>query len=127
MHDGPYVLATISDDESSVVVDGQMVVDNAGRRTWPRGATGMVTLTRGVHAIYVRYARDEGPFHFELLWARAGQPLERMPAWALTPRRVGFWAFALSAGLKRTLAAAQWLWVGVDRGRGRWRWRGRGS
>jgi hypothetical protein len=72
MHDGPYVLATLSDDESSVVVDGQTVVDNAGRRTWPRGATGMVTLTRGVHAIYLKYARDEGPFHFELLWARAG-------------------------------------------------------
>jgi hypothetical protein len=34
-----------------------------------------------------------------------------MPAWALTPRRAGFWAFALSAGLKRTLAAVQWLWV----------------
>jgi len=111
MHDGPYVLATLSDDESSVVVDGQKVVDNAGRRTWPRGATGMVTLTRGVHAIFVQYARDEGPFHFELLWARAGQPLERVPAWALTPRRVGFWVFALSAGLKRTLAAVQWLWV----------------
>jgi len=111
MHDGSYVLATLSDDESSVVVDGQRVVDNSGRRTWPRGATGMVTLTRGVHAIYVQYARDEGPFHLELLWARAGQPLERMPAWALTPRRVGFWSFALSAGLKRTLAAAQWAWV----------------
>mgnify|MGYP003694809975 CR=1 FL=1 len=34
-----------------------------------------------------------------------------MPAWALTPRRAGFWAFALSAGLKRALAAVQWLWV----------------
>jgi PA14 domain-containing protein/dolichyl-phosphate-mannose-protein mannosyltransferase len=111
MHDGPYALATISDDDSSVYVDGQIAVDNAGRRVWPRGATGVVTLTRGVHAIYVRYAQDGGPFHLELLWARAGQPLERLPAWALTPRRVNFWAFALSAGLKRSLAAAEWVWV----------------
>ena len=116
MHDGVYALATISDDGSSVYVDGQLVVDNGGHRVWPRGATGPVTLTRGVHAIHVRYAQDGGegaPFHFELLWARAGQPLERIPAWALTPRRVSFWAFALSAALKQALAAAEWLWVGA--------------
>ena len=116
MHDGPYALATISDDGSWVYVDGQLVVDNGGHRVWPRGATGAVTLSRGVHAIYVRFAQDGGegaPFHFELLWARGGQPLERIPAWALTPRRVSFWAFALSAGLKQALAAAEWVWVGA--------------
>ena len=112
MHDGPYALATISDDGSSVYVDGQIVVDNGGRRVLPRGATGLVTLRRGVHSIYVRYAQEGGPFHVELLWSRAGQPLERVPGWALTPRRVSFWAFALSAGLKRSLAAAEWVWVG---------------
>ena len=111
MHDGPYAIATISDDGSSVYVDGQIAVDNSGRRDWPRGATGLVTLTRGVHAIHVRYAQEGGPFHFELLWARAGEPLERMPAWALTPRRVSFWAFAATAALRRALAAAQWLWI----------------
>jgi hypothetical protein len=116
MHDGPYALATISDDGSWVYVDGQLVVDNRGHRVWPRGATGAVTLSRGVHAIYVRFAQDGGeggPSHFELLWARAGQPLERIPVWALTPRRVSFWAFALSAGLKQALAAAEWAWVGA--------------
>jgi hypothetical protein len=112
MRDGPYALATISDDGSWVYVDGQIVVDNGGRREWPRGVTGVVTLTRGVHSIYVRYAQEGGPFHFELLWARAGEPLERMPAWALTPRRVRFWGFALSAGLRRLLAAVEWLWIG---------------
>jgi hypothetical protein len=114
MHDGAYALATISDDGSWVYVDGQLIVDNGGHRVWPRGATGAVTLTRGVHAIHVRFAQDGGegaPFYFELLWARAGQPLERIPAWALTPRRVSFWAFALSATLKQTLAAAEWIWV----------------
>jgi hypothetical protein len=116
MHDGPYALATISDDGSWVYVDGQLVVDNDGHRVWPRGATGAVTLSRGVHAIHVRFAQDGGegaPFHFELLWARAGQPLEPIPAWALTPRRVTLWAFALSAGLKQALAAAEWVWIGA--------------
>ena len=113
MRGGPYTLATISDDASSVYVDGQIVVDNAGRRELPRGATGLVTLTRGVHAIYIRYAQEGGPFHFELLWARAGEPLEPMPAWALTPRRVSVWVFVLSAALRQSLAAAEWLWVGT--------------
>ncbi len=114
MHDGPYVLATISDDGSAVYVDGQTVVDNGGRRESLRGASGLVTLTRGVHSIYIRYAQEGGPFHFELLWARGGEPLERMPEWAFTPRRrVAFPAFVLSAALWRSLAAAEWLWVGT--------------
>ena len=113
VRDGPYALATISDDGSSVFVDGQVVVDNGGVRAWPRGATGVVPLTRGVHSIYMRYARQDGQPHVELLWARAGEPLERVPAWALTPRRVSFVSFALSAGLRRSLAAAEWLWIGA--------------
>jgi hypothetical protein len=111
MNDGPYALATISDDGSAVYVDGQLVVDNGGLRDWPRGATGLVQLTRGVHAIYIQYAQQGGPFHVELLWARAGQPLELIPSWALTPRRVSFPLFAISASVKRALALAEWLWV----------------
>lgn len=111
MRDGTYALATISDDSSAVFVDGQPVVDNGGRRVRPRGASGAIALTRGVHAIYVRYAREDGPLHFELLWARAGEELERVPSWALTPRRVSFAAFAASAARKRSLAVAEWAWV----------------
>ena len=107
MHDGPYTLATISDDGSWVYVDGQLVVDNGGRRGWPRGATGPVTLTRGVHAIYVRYAQEGGPLHLELLWARAGQPLET------------------DSGLGADAAARQLLGVRAERGAGVSRWRPR--
>ena len=125
MHDGPYALATISDDGSSVYVDGQIVVDNGGRRVWPRGATGLVTLTRGVHSIYVRYAQEGGPFHFELLWARAGEPLERMPAWALTPRRVSVLGLraqrgaAPVAGRRRMAVGRHDRDLGADRSPGR--------
>jgi hypothetical protein len=113
MNDGPYTLATISDDGSAVYVDGQIVVDNSGSRDGARGASGLVNLTRGVHALYVRYAQEGGAFHIELLWARAGQPLTPLPAWALTPRRVSFAGFAASAAVKRALAAAEWIWVGA--------------
>lgn len=129
MRNGPYAIATLSDDGSAVYVDGQAVVDNAGRREGPRGLTNVVTLTRGVHQIHVRYQQDGGPFHFELLWARAGEPLERIPAWALTPRRASFGAFALSAGLRQSLAAAEWIWVAtlvIWAGTIAWAWMRRG-
>ena len=114
LRDGPYTLATISDGSSWVDVDGQVVVDNGGARESVRGATGSITLTRGVHALHVRYAHEgSGPSHLDLLWARAGQPLERIPGWAMTPRRLAFWSVALSAALRQALAGAEWLWVAV--------------
>jgi hypothetical protein len=113
VNEGSYTFATISHAGSWVYVDGELLVDNGGPRTLSRGATGSRGLTRGVHAIHVRYAGDGAPFDLRVLWARAGQPLDLMPAWALTPRRVGVTGFALSVALRRSLAGAEWLWVSV--------------
>ena len=110
---GSYTFATISNAGSWVYVDGEMLVDNGGRLDAARGASGSRGLTRGVHAIHVRYVGDGAPFQVSLLWARAGQPLETMPAWALTPRRAGFAGFAASVALRLALAGAEWLWVGT--------------
>ncbi len=111
MHDGSYALATISDDDSAVYVDGQVVVDNGGRRVWPRGATGLVTLSRGVHAIYVRYAQDGGPFHSSCSGRERGSRSNGCRRGRSRRGGSSFWAFASSAGLKRSLAAAEWVWV----------------
>lgn len=107
---GRYTFATISDDGSRVFVDGRLVVENGGRHG-PQQATGSVSLTRGVHALFVDYFQDGGDFHMDVLWAREGESLERLPSWALTPRRPTFAAFALSAGARRLLVAAEWAWV----------------
>ena len=77
MRDAAYAIATLSDDASSVYIDGQVVVDNRGDRSWPRGATGSLSLTRGVHAIRIEYVRDARPWYLEVQWARAGSRSSR--------------------------------------------------
>ena len=109
--EGAYTLATTSNGASSVDLDGERLVDNSGSREAARGASGSRGFTRGVHAIHVRYVGDAPPFHLDVLWARAGEPLESIPSWALAPRRVSVTAFALSVALRRALAGAEWIWV----------------
>ncbi len=113
LSEGSYTFATISNAGSWVYVDGELLVDNGRPREASSGATGSRGLTRGVHAIHIRYAGDGAPFDLRVLWARAGQPLEMMPAWAFTPRRVSVTGFAMSVALRRSLAGAEWVWVGA--------------
>jgi len=109
--EGSYTLATVSDGGSWVYVDGEALVDNGAPGARPRGASGSLALTRGVHAIYVRYAREDGSPRLDLLWARAGEPLAPIPARSLTPRRPSVWSFALSALMRQSLGAAERAWV----------------
>jgi hypothetical protein len=85
---GTYTFATISDDGSSVFVDGRLVVDNGGRHS-ALTAAGSIDLSRGAHTLLVLYAQQGGAYAFDLLWARDGSRLEPVPAWALWGRRVG--------------------------------------
>ena len=82
MHDGPYALATISDDGSCGVCGWP---DRGRQRRPPRLAArrdrrgdAEPRRARDLRPVSRRTAGG-APFHFELLWARAGQPLERMP------------------------------------------------
>ena len=66
LHEGTYTLATVSDDESSVFVDGQLVVDNGGRHG-AQLATGIGPFPR--HSLmFIRYAQDGGDYPFDFLW-----------------------------------------------------------
>jgi fibro-slime domain-containing protein len=108
--DGTYTFATASDDGSWVYVDRRLVVDNGGSHV-KQLAKGSVTLTRGVHAIYVKYFQSGGAFDLEVLWARGDGPLERIPAWALAPRFVGYSRFLTSVIVRR---AVRWMvWLGL--------------
>ena len=115
MHDGTYALATISDDGSSVYVDGQLVVDNGGRRVWPRGATGarhpdVEACTRFTFGTR-RTGRRAVPYGTALGASRAAARTDTgVGADAASGRLLG--RSRSSAGLKRSLAAAEWVWVG---------------
>ena len=110
---GTYTLATVSDDGSSVFVDGRLVVDNGGNHG-ARLATGLVHLARGTHAVWIHYFQAGGPLHFEFLWARDGSRLEPVPAWALRPRTVRSYPRLLARVLRDlALALSEWVWVGI--------------
>ena len=80
--DGPYTFATKSDDESSVYLDGRMIVENGAQPGLPL-ASGSVRPDRGLHAIVISYLHNGGTVHFELLWAHDRDELEPVPSWAL--------------------------------------------
>lgn len=113
LREGTYTFATVSDDGSSVFIDGQLVVDNGGLHS-TKLATGAVHLASGVHAALIRYFQGGGQFHFEFLWARDGSQLEPVPGWALRPRKVRSFARAMPSLMADvSLAAIEWIWVGV--------------
>ncbi len=112
-HDGEYTFATLSDDDSSVLIDGQLVVDNLGRHPAIR-ATGTVHLARGVHALRVQYAQQGGDFEMALEWSRDGSPLASVPSWALWPQRTRHLALLLPGLLIRwAFEAALWVWIAL--------------
>jgi hypothetical protein len=113
LREGTYTFATVSDDGSSVFVDGRLVVDNGGRHG-ARLATGLVHLARGTHAVLIHYFQAGGAFHFEFLWARDGSRLEPVPAWALRPRAVRSYPRLLARVVRDlSLALSEWVWVGI--------------
>jgi PA14 domain len=84
-----YTFATTSDDGSTLSIDGQQVVDNGGVHG-PQEATGRITLAPGPHFVLIEYAQEGGDFEMRWAWAGNGGPLESVPGWMLSPRRVSY-------------------------------------
>ena len=123
---GTYTFATMSDDGSYVLVDGQTVVDNGGRHAATR-VVAPLRLRRGAHSVVVKYFQDGGPFAFDFEITH-GPNATTVPPWALLPPRVSFgravWRIALdraalpSAIVAVTAAsigavAAFWPWLAM--------------
>ncbi|MGE0451717.1 MAG: glycosyltransferase family 39 protein [Vicinamibacterales bacterium] len=79
---GWYRVATISDDEAIVTVDG-LAIEGADRSDG-----GRIRLSRGAHEIAVDYGQIGGAYHLEVLWGRDGESLEAIPESALWRRPV---------------------------------------
>ena len=104
IQDGTYTFATASDDGSWVYVDRELVVDNGGLHSTLL-AKGSIRLKRGVHAIFIKFFQQGGPFDLQVMWARDGGELQPLPAWALAPRFERYSRFLASVILRR---AARW-------------------
>lgn len=57
--DGIYTFSLLSDDGSTLSIDGEMVVDNDGPHA-PRELAGQKALAKGLHALEVRYFDQNG-------------------------------------------------------------------
>jgi hypothetical protein len=99
-----YTFATISDDASTIRIDGRVVVDNDG--TQPTEVrSGRVFLDRGPHLIRIDYTQLGGAYLFEWTWQRDGRAVERVPAWTLTPTRVPLWSVVAVRAVDWVVAA----------------------
>jgi len=113
VRDGTYTFGTISDAGASVFIDGQLVVDNGGRRDGQL-ATGSIRLASGAHPLLIRYLHSGGSVRFDLLWSGDGSSLTSVPAWALRPRRPRSQVrLAVSVLLDLSFALSEWIWVAI--------------
>jgi DNA-binding beta-propeller fold protein YncE len=83
--DGTYIISTASNGPSVLFIDGEIVVDNSGNPTTP-GTTAQLPLTKGRHAVDLRYAWVNGRATFELFWTPPDSEGARIiPPTALEP------------------------------------------
>jgi hypothetical protein len=108
--EGTYTFASISDDGSTIDVDGTRVVDNSGAHP-PTRREGSITLTRGVHDIAIDFTQEGVAFSLEVLWGRSGEALSHLPGWRLAPERASFVRFLTAAALHRVRFVVEWAWV----------------
>ena len=57
--DGIYTLALLSDDGSTLLIDGKLLIDNDGPHS-PREVIAQVALKEGLHPIEIRYFDNNG-------------------------------------------------------------------
>ncbi|GAK49295.1 putative membrane protein [Candidatus Moduliflexus flocculans] len=92
---GEYSFIIGSDDGSDFYIDDTLLIDNRGEHTY-RERSGRVTLTKGFHAIALRYMQGGGMSIFRAYWQAPGQKqtaLRNAPLYvrALSPQaRIGY-------------------------------------
>ena len=83
--DGQYRFDLQTMDESSLWVDGALVVDNLGRTRDPQAVAGSVQLDAGLHDIRVHYADRTDHTFINLSWTPPHGMSEPVPSWAMVP------------------------------------------
>src|SRR3954466_11801520 len=73
--DGQYTFSTLSDDGSTIEIDGAVVVDNGGVHD-PRTRAATIAMTPGPHQIRVRFLQATGGFQFRASWTPPGSNTE---------------------------------------------------
>jgi hypothetical protein len=70
--DGQYSFSTLTDDGSTLEIDGHVVVDNGGVHSATR-RTGTIAMTPGLHQIRLRFLQATGVYEFHASWTPPGE------------------------------------------------------
>jgi len=73
--DGQYSFTTLTDDGSTLEIDGQVVVDNGGVHPATR-RTATIAMTPGLHQIRLRFLQATGVYEFRASWTPPGETSE---------------------------------------------------
>ena len=103
--DGRYTFALNADQSATLEIDGQVVANT--RPTAIRApVTGVATLRRGPHSLFLRYVHDAGVPSVSVSWSRADAALEPVSVWALRTRQISYRRFATERVLDAAEAAS---------------------
>ena len=80
---GDYTFWSASDDGSQVVIDGSLVVNNAGWHAMSTVGTGAIYLSAGFHSIVVTYFEDNGQEGLQVHYRGPGISRREIPPAAL--------------------------------------------
>src|SRR5262249_26222027 len=75
-----------SDDQSSLTLDGVVVINNNRPNTAQSDAR-PIALSRGPHLVVLELVQERGSYAMQWQWSRQGGAFEEVPAWALTPAK----------------------------------------
>ncbi len=117
---GVYRFTTNSDDGSELAVDDRTVVFNRGVHGLEL-RDGLITLTRGIHPIWMQYLQNGGPYGLTVQWGVDGEPLRPLTNGSLLADRrsyAGFWILLIAPAVVGLFSAAA-VWFVVVRVRKR--------
>jgi len=111
--EGRYEFVTRSDDGSTLLVDGSLIVDNGGPHG-SRARSGTIFLPAGFHALQLTYQQFGGGYELEVSWRRDGRGLESIPRTALLQDTRASWnTYRFVTWTRKWMLLVPFAWIGL--------------
>lgn len=108
--EGRYTFSTVSDDGSSLLIDGTVVVDNGGVHG-PQPQYGEVSLKSGFHLIELQYQQAGGESTLDLRWQVKDRPSTVIPTTVLLHGSVSWASYRSITFVRSTLSIVPFVWL----------------
>lgn len=109
-HPGSYRFEIVSDDGSTVKIDGRWLVNISGLHG-PLAARGETHLDRGLHPIQIDFYEAGGGWMIELLWSRDGGEFTRIPATAFLHEPMSMTRYSVLKALAGAASFVPLFWI----------------